>query len=100
MKESTKRVIDWLTLIPLGFMPASRVWFHYTHNDHPSVIWIVLLIIDLPLAFASFIWLGLRMDKIKIVHWYTYNIAMFPFRGILFIFGCLAIVLLIQWLWR
>jgi hypothetical protein len=100
MKERTKRAIDWLTLLPLGFMPATKVWFHYTHNDHPSVIWLVLLIIDGLLVPASFIWLGLRMDKIRIVHWVTYNIAMFPFRALLFILGCLAIVILIQRLWR
>jgi len=99
--EKTKRIIDWLTLIPLGFWSVMLVWAHYTDNDdHPPAIWIALLIINIPLVVASFTWLALRMDKIRTVHWFTYNIAMFPGRRILFVFACLAIVLLILRLWR
>lgn len=100
MKESAKRVIDWLTFIPLGFWPATLVWSHYTHYDHPSAIWIVLLAVNLPLVCASLIWLGLRVEKVKILRWWYYNIAVFPLQRLLFILGFVAIVLFIQWLWR
>jgi hypothetical protein len=98
--ERTKRIIDWLTLIPLGFPPVTAVWAQYTYNGYPPVVWTVLLIVDLPLAIASLIWLALRVDKISIVRWCYYNIARFPDRVILFAFGCLAIALLIKRLWR
>jgi hypothetical protein len=96
--EGTKRVVDWLTLIPLGFWPATAVWAH-THNEARPVIFIALLVINIPLSVASIVWFSLRMDKIKIVHWFAYNIFMFRGRKLLFAFGCLAIVLLIKRLW-
>jgi hypothetical protein len=98
--ERTKRIIDWLTLIPLGFMPASLVWFNYTDTLHqrPPVIWLVLSIIHIPIGAASFIWLGLRMDKIPIVHWLAYKFVM---RGFLHLFFAVVLLLiLMQWLWR
>jgi uncharacterized membrane-anchored protein YitT (DUF2179 family) len=98
--ERTKRVIDWLTLIPFGFWPAMIVWADYAHYDHPSAIWIALLVVNIPFVVASVTWLGVRRDKIRIIHWFIYNIAMFPGRRILFIFACLAIALLIRSLWR
>ncbi len=56
MKESSKRIIDWLALIVLS-LPAAFLWFDYTDNTHPSNIWIVLLMLDIPLAVAAVIWL-------------------------------------------
>jgi hypothetical protein len=98
MTERTKRVIDWLTLIPLGYIPATIVWLDYMHNDHPSAFWLLLLIIDGFLIPASLFWLGLRMDKIPIVHWFAYKFVM---RGFFHLFvAVLLLVILIQWLWR
>ena len=100
VKESTKRVIDWLTLIPIGFIPGSLVWFHYMNIEHPPSIWLVFLVIDIVLAPPSIIWLIVRGDRIPIVHWYTYSVATSPWRVILFGFCCLAIVMIIKWVWR
>lgn len=86
--ESTKRVIDWLTLVPLGFMPASMVCLHYWHIDQPPTIWVALLIIDIPLALTSIIWLILREDKIRIVRWIR-DIAQDPALVLLFCLACL-----------
>jgi hypothetical protein len=82
--EITKNVIDWLTLIPLGYMPATLAWILYTHNNqHPSPIASALLLIHLPFVIASIVWLALRAvnDKREIAHW--------------FIWGWLAIVMLL-----
>jgi hypothetical protein len=102
MNEQTKRVIDWLTLIPIGFLPASRVWIHYTHteNSRASALFIVLAITDIPLILASFIWLGLRTEKIKLVRWLYYNIIAIKSRGLLFFIAWVFILVLIKRLWR
>jgi hypothetical protein len=60
MKESTKRVIDLLTLPVLGLL-AAVIWFGYINNSHPSKIWAVLLMFDIPFAAAALIWLGWRL---------------------------------------
>jgi hypothetical protein len=99
MTDSTKRVIDWLTLPVLAFMPASIIWSHYTHTTHPPVIWLVLLFIDVPLVVASVTWLAFRVDEIKVVYWLYEYIGRYPFRRFLLILGCVAITLLIIWLW-
>jgi hypothetical protein len=90
-EERTKRIIDWCTLIPLGFPPAALVWAHYTHTTHPPVIWLVLLIIDLPLTVASIMWLALRA---------AHNNDTFPDSRLLILYGWLAIFLLIRVLLR
>lgn len=97
--EGTNCIIDWLTLIPLGYLPALAVWGHYAHINQPSTIWLVLGAVDVPLALTSFIWLGLRADKIKLVHWFVYDIAMVPHRAILFVLSSWGIVILVRWLW-
>jgi hypothetical protein len=74
--ERTKRIIDWLTLVPLGYMPARLAWVLYTHNNqHPSPIASALLLIDIPFVIASIVWLALRAvnDKIKIAHWFIWS---------------------------
>jgi hypothetical protein len=101
--ERTKRIVDWLTLIPLGLWPTMVVWAHYTRNDGPpSLIFLTLLLINFLLSLTSFFWLLSRIDEIKMLHWFTYNIAMS--RMLLFTLCCLAIVLhlikLINWLWK
>jgi hypothetical protein len=63
-------------------------WAHYTHTTRPPVIWLVLLIANLPFVGASIMWLALRAvnDKIEIAHW--------------FLWGWLAIITLTRLLWR
>ena len=78
MKESTKRIIDRLVL-PVLSLPAAAFWFYYINNTHPSKIWIVLLMFDVPFAAAALIWLCwclfsfiLREERRKrIVDWFT-----------------------------
>ncbi len=100
--ERTKRTIDWLTLLPIGFLPALRVWLHYTHteHDHPSAILGALIIIDVPLSVASITWLGFRTDKIRPLRWWYYNFGMFPLGRLMTALGFVVIILFIKALWR
>jgi hypothetical protein len=95
--KGTKRIIDWLTLIPLGFWPTTVVWALYTHNERsrPSAIWLALLLINFLLSLASMFWLLSRIDKIKIIHLFSYNMATSRGRMFLFSLYCLVIVLLL-----
>ena len=59
--ERTKRIIDWLTLIPLAYIPVSLAWVLYAHSNHqPPTIWLALFLIHIPFVIASVIWLILR----------------------------------------
>lgn len=96
--ERTKRILDWLTLIPLGFWPGTIIWSSYTHNEHTPVILTVFMVMNLPLFIASVIWLVLRMDKIPMIRWFTYNIVM---RGVgHIIIAAILLLLLVKWLWK
>jgi hypothetical protein len=73
--ERTKRIIDWLTLIPLAYMPVSLAWVLYTHNNYqPPTIWLTLLIIHFPFLIASVIWLSLRAaNNLNTARWVLYG---------------------------
>jgi hypothetical protein len=89
MKENTKRIIDWLTLIPFGYIVVAFLWAWNEPLDKPAPrTFAVLALLEAPLLGASIIWVFIRMDKIKIVHWFTYNIAMKPHRLLIIIIGC------------
>jgi hypothetical protein len=104
LSESTKRVIDWLTVPVLAYIPASFIWAYSTGlgSTHPPKIWLVFLFIDVPFAFASMLWLASRADEIKVVYWFYKYIGMYPFRRFLFamiFLSCLlAVAHLLKWL--
>jgi hypothetical protein len=62
-EERTKRIVDWLALIPIGFLLSIILWGLIDRNGHPSGIWNVLIVSEVPLGFASIMWLIFRKAK-------------------------------------
>ncbi len=108
MTERTKRVIDWLTLVPLGLWSATMTLVYYAPNEQAPVTFSILMLFNIPLTAVSIIWLGLRRNKIPAARWVTYKAAMHPYLGLLFGFAAPLLLLiaiptlllvLVKWLW-
>lgn len=101
LSESTKRVIDWLTLPFFAYLPAALLWAYYTHTTHPPKIWVVLWLTDGLLVATSVMWLLFRGKKVKIVDWFERYIVSIPSHWFvpILILGISAGIALIHWLW-